>query len=134
MVVCSSPLNVVKGQYAELRLRFNTTDLPESYSSPDMETKLRDEVKSVIQTYLVRSISRASVEIESISLSPENVSSELRKRQQNQQGVLLVDVNILPASLSQHDIESVKNVGDVWTMLALERSNLIERSTLSVLL
>ncbi len=91
---------LVRGQYAELRLRLHTQDL----DGVDMD-KLRNAVISALNSAVHRAVPGAFVEIESI-ISPPPVAVN-RKRQLPE---LWVEVNILPPSLQQSDIDAVMNV------------------------
>ena len=103
----------MSGEYAELRLHFKETDLPNSIESDPVLEDLQVAVKAMLLV-LLKNIPNASVEIEAISLSnnsPSSSPSELRRRQgQGDSTEIMVDVNLLPASLNHMDIIAIKNV------------------------
>lgn len=105
--------STVVGDYGELRFLFQTSRLPSAYQSKKWQAALSSALISKVQSSYLTAYHFSYVEVVGVGLQNTS-SSEQPSLAQRSEGVefLYVDVNLMPESLSPHDIETIKNVSE----------------------
>lgn len=112
MLLYQSYPSTVQGDYAELRFLFLTSSLPATHTSKDWQDALNSAIISEIQSSYLLAYPLSYAEVEGMGITRNTSSNEpapLSVRSEGQE-FLFVNLNLLPASLSPHDIEIIRNV------------------------
>lgn len=128
----------VRGQYGEARLFFQSSQLPDNYNSTSFLDALKDALESTIsEQYHLPKSSKHFLDIESYGFLSRSVdlsssSPALAARtaaDSGEQQFFYVDVNIMPASLLDSDIQAAQDIS-AWMVSSGSLQVMVNRTTI----